>query len=118
NPIIHEIAFEGNEKIKDEELLAETQLRPRVVYTRTKVQEDLQRILQIYKRMGYYSATVDPKIIALDQNRVNLAYEINESGKTSVRKINFVGNRKFSDDALRDVISTKESRWYRFMASD
>jgi outer membrane protein insertion porin family len=118
NPIINEIAFEGNDKIKDDELLAETQLRPRVVYTRSKVQEDLQRILQIYKRTGYYSATVDPKIIPLDQNRVNLAYEINESGKTAVRSINFVGNTKFTDDALREVISTKQSRWYRFLASD
>jgi outer membrane protein insertion porin family len=118
NPIINEIAFEGNDKVKDDELTAETQLRSRVVYTRSKVQEDLQRILQIYKRLGYYSATVDPKIIPMDQNRVNLVYEISESGKTAVRSINFVGNKIFSEEALREVISTKESRWYRFFASD
>ena len=118
NPIINEIAFEGNDKVKDSELTGETQLRPRVVYTRSKVQDDLQRILQIYKRLGYYSATIDPKIIPLDQNRVNLVYEIKESGKTTVRTINFVGNKKFSDDALRSVIQTKESRWYKFLSSD
>lgn len=118
NPIINEIAFEGNDKVKDDELMAETQLRPRVVYTRSKVQEDLQRVLQIYKRLGYYSATIDPKIIPLDQNRVNLVYEINESGKTTVRAINFVGNKKFKDDALREVIQTKEKRWYKFLTSD
>lgn len=118
NPIINEIAFEGNDKVKDDELMAETQLRPRVVYTRSKVQEDLQRVLQIYKRLGYYSATIDPKIIPLEQNRVDLVYEINESGKTTVRAINFVGNKKFSDNALREVIQTKESRWYKFLTSD
>ncbi len=118
NPIINEIAFEGNDKVKDTELTAETQLRPRVVYTRSKVQDDLQRMLQIYKRLGYYSATIDPKIIPLDQNRVNLVYEIKESGKTTVRAINFVGNKKFTDDALRAVIQTKESRWYKFLSSD
>lgn len=118
NPIINEIAFEGNNRVKDEELQAETQLRSRIVYTRAKVQEDIQRLLQIYRRMGNYAATIDPKIIRLDQNRVNLVYEIHEGDKTKVQTIKFVGNKKFSDDVLRDSIQTKESRWYRFLTSD
>ena len=118
NPIINEIAFEGNDAVKDEEMQSETQLRPRVVYTRAKVQEDVQRLLQIYRRMGNYAATIDPKIIKLDQNRVNLVYEIREGDKTKVRTINFVGNKKFSDSSLRDAIRTKEARWYRFLTSD
>src|SRR5690606_16830162 len=118
NPIINEIAFEGNDKAKDEGLLAETTLRPRVVYTRAKVQEDVQRLLQIYRRMGNYAATIDPKIIQLDQNRVNLVYEIHEGNKTKVRTIKFVGNAQFSDDTLRGAIQTKEARWYRFLSSD
>lgn len=118
NPIINEIAFEGNDQAKEEDLLAETQLRTRVVYTRAKVQEDVQRLLQIYRRMGHYAATIDPKIIKLDQNRVNLVYEIHEGEKTKVRTINFVGNKKFGDSALREAIQTKEARWYRFLTSD
>lgn len=118
NPIINEIAFEGNDKVKDAELSAETQLRPRVVYTRAKVQEDVQRLLQIYRRLGHYSATIDPKIIKLDQNRVNLVYEIHEGAKTKVRTIKFIGNKQFSDDTLQASIQTKEARWYRFLTSD
>jgi outer membrane protein insertion porin family len=118
NPIINEIAFEGNDQVKDEDLTNETQLRPRVVYTRAKVQEDVQRLLQIYRRLGNYAATIDPKIIKLDQNRINLVYEINEGNKTKVRTIKFVGNSKFTDDDLREAIQTKEARWYRFLSSD
>ena len=118
NPIINEIAFEGNDEAKEEELLSETQLRPRLVYTRAKVQDDIERLLQIYRRMGFYAATIDPKIIKLDQNRVNLVYEIFEGEKTKVRAINFVGNKRFSDDVLREAIQTKEKRWYRFLGSD
>lgn len=118
NPIINEIAFEGNDQIKDEDLNQETQLKTRVVYTRAKVQEDVQRLLQLYRRMGNYAATIDPKIIKLDQNRVNLVYEISEGNKTKVRTIKFIGNKEFSDDTLRSTVQTKEARWYRFLSSD
>ena len=118
NAIINEIAFEGNDEVKDEDLVAETRLRARVVYTRAKVQEDVQRLLQIYRRLGHYAATIDPKIIKLDQNRVNLVYEIHEGNKTKVRTIKFVGNKNFSDDTLQGSIQTKEARWYRFLTSD
>lgn len=118
NPIINEIAFEGNDQVKDEDLSQETQLKTRVVYTRSKVQEDVQRLLQVYRRLGNYAATIDPKIIKLDQNRVNLVYEINEGKKTKVRTIKFIGNKEFSDDTLSAAIQTKEARWYRFLSSD
>lgn len=118
NPIISEIAFEGNDKVKESELQAETQLRPRVVYTRAAVQQDVQRMLQIYRRLGNYGATIDPKIIELDQNRVNLVYEIREGDKTKVRSVKFVGNIAYGEGTLRSVISTKEHRWYRFLSSD
>jgi outer membrane protein insertion porin family len=118
NPIISEIAFEGNDKVKETELQAETQLRPRVVYTRAAVQQDVQRMLQIYRRLGNYGATIDPKIIELDQNRVNLVYEIREGEKTKVRSVKFVGNSAYGEGTLRTVVSTKEQRWYRFLSSD
>lgn len=118
NPIINRIAFEGNKRIKDEELEREVQLRPRVVYTRTKVQNDVKRILDLYRRQGRFAATVEPKIIQLEQNRVDLAYEINEGEATYVKRINFVGNKKYDDSKLRESLSTKEERWYRFFSSD
>ncbi|MCB1782889.1 MAG: outer membrane protein assembly factor BamA [Alphaproteobacteria bacterium] len=118
NPLINKIAFEGNDKIKDEELLSEIQLRPRQVFTRTKVQSDVSRLYQIYRRQGRFSVNIEPKVIELDQNRVNLVFEIQEGDVTKVESIRFVGNRHYSDDKLRSAISTKESAWYRFLSSD
>lgn len=118
NPVISQIAFEGNDKIKDEELLAEIALRPRQVLTRTKVQADVNRLYQVYQRNGRFSASIEPKVIKLDQNRVNLVFEVDEGPVTNVKSIRFVGNERFDDDLLRSEISTKESRWYRFFASD
>lgn len=117
NPSINEIAFEGNNKVKDENLSSEIQSKPRAVYTRTKVLSDVQRIQEIYRRSGYFAATVTPKIIPLDQNRVNLVFEINEGARTLVRSIKFVGNTHVSDSTLKEQISTRESRWYRFLTS-
>ncbi|PZQ44964.1 MAG: outer membrane protein assembly factor BamA [Micavibrio aeruginosavorus] len=118
NPIINEIAFEGNKKIEDNELLAEISLRPRQVYTKTKVQNDVSRIYQLYQRGGRFAVDIEPKIIELDQNRVNLVFEITEGDVTAVQSIRFVGNKAFDDDQLRAELSTKEEHWYRFFASD
>jgi outer membrane protein insertion porin family len=117
NPIINRIAFEGNSKIADKDLSAEIQSRTRVVYTRTRVQNDVRRILELYRRQGRFAATVEPKVIQLSENRVDLVFEINEGPATGVRAINFVGNRTFADSTLRGVVDTKESRWYRFLST-
>ncbi len=111
------VALEGNSKIADKDLNSEIQLRPRVVYTRTRVQNDVRRILELYRRHGRFAATVEPKVIQLSENRVDLVFEINEGPSTGVRSINFVGNRWFSDGTLRGTIETKESRWYRFLST-
>jgi outer membrane protein insertion porin family len=118
NPIINRIAFEGNRKLDDKDLNAEIQLRPRVVYTRSRVQNDVKRILDLYRRRGRFGASVEPKVIQLSENRVDLVFEINEGEFTGVRGINFVGSRKFSDSKLRGVLQTKENRWYRFLSTD
>lgn len=118
NPVINEIAFEGNDKLDDEELLAEIQMRPRQVFTRTKVQGDTSRLYQLYRRNGRFAVSIDPKIIKLDQNRVNLVFEVNEGAVTYVKAVNFVGNTRFSDDALRAEISTAETHWYKFLSTD
>lgn len=114
NPIINRLAFEGNRRIKDETLQAEVQLRPRVVYTRTRVQNDVQRIIQIYRRSGRFAATVEPKVIQLEQNRVDLVFEIREGPLTHIRKINFVGNKRYSDSKLARAIASTEYHWYTF----
>ena len=118
NPIINRIAFEGNRKIDDETLETEVTLRPRVVYTRTKVQSDVRRLLDIYRRSGRFAATVVPKVIQLPENRVDLVFEIDEGGATGIRAINFIGNAEFSDGTLRDVIQTTESTFYNFLATN
>jgi len=118
NPIINRMAFEGNKRIDSEALTQEVTLRPRVVYTRTKVQNDVKRILDLYRRKGRFAATVEPKIIQLPQNRVDLVYEIEEGELTGVRRISFVGNKRYGDSTLRGAIQTKESAWYRILSSD
>ena len=118
NPIINRLAFEGNQRISEEALTGEIQLRPRVVYTRSRVKSDVQRIIDIYRRSGRFAATVEPKVIQLEQNRVDLVFEIDEGDLTEIRQINFVGNREFSDSSLRGVIQTKETAWWRFLTSD
>ena len=118
NPIINRLAFEGNRRLSDEVLEQEVQLRPRTVYTRSRVQSDVQRLLQVYRRSGRFAATIDPKVVQLPQNRVDLIFEIDEGPVTGVQRIDFIGNETFSDSALRDAIATKESRWYRFLTSE
>jgi len=117
NPIVNRLAFEGNKRIKDDALEAEVQLHPRTVYTRTKVQQDAARLLEVYRRSGRFAATVEPKVISLDQNRVDLVFEINEGPLTGVRKIVFIGNHAFSDADLREAIQTKQTRWWRILST-
>lgn len=118
NPIINRIAFEGNKKLETDKLTDELQLKPRTVYTRTRVQADVDRILELYRRAGRYSARIEPKVVVLDQNRVDLIFEIDEGPRTPVSRINFVGNHAFDGDDLRDAIMTKEAAWWRFLTSN
>jgi len=117
NPVINQVAFEGNDELDDEQLLAEITARPRQVFTRTAAQNDVSRLYDIYQRNGRFSADVQPKVIKLDQNRVNLVFEIQEGPLTEISSIRFVGNERFSDNELRTVISSRESRWYNILSS-
>ncbi|MBL0898451.1 MAG: outer membrane protein assembly factor BamA, partial [Reyranella sp.] len=118
NPIINRVAFEGNKKIEDDKLRDEVQSKPRQVFTRARVQSDVDRILTIYRRSGRYNASVEPKVIRLEQGRVDLVFEINEGDVTGVQRISFVGNEAFGDGTLRGKIRTTESAWWRFLSSD
>ncbi|HET9716356.1 MAG TPA: outer membrane protein assembly factor BamA [Pseudolabrys sp.] len=115
NPVINRVAFEGNKKAKDEQLQAETQSKPRGTLSRPTVQADVQRIIEIYHRSGRFDVSVNPKIIELPNNRVDLVFEITEGEKTGVKDIRFVGARAFSSGRLKDVIKTSESNLLSFL---
>jgi outer membrane protein insertion porin family len=115
NPVINQVAFEGNSAVEKSSLQAEVQLKPRAVFTRAKVQGDVQRILDVYRRQGYFATTVEPKLIELDQNRVNVVFEIREGKATKVKSVQFIGNRAFSDSQLRDIITTTQQGWFDFL---
>ena len=117
NPIVNRVSFEGNGAINDDTLTKEAELRPRQVYTRARVQDDVERFIEIYRQSGYFAARIEPKVIQLPQNRVDVIFEINEGPITGIRSINFVGNKAFDDDRLREEIITSETRWWRFFAS-
>ena len=118
NPIISRVAFEGNDVIESKTLEKEVQLRSRVVYTRTRVQNDVKRIQDIYRRQGRFAVSVEPKVIQRSQNRVDLVFEIREGEPTKIRKITFIGNKVYSDSRLKAAISSAETRWYSFLTAD
>jgi outer membrane protein insertion porin family len=118
NPIINKVVFEGNSSMKDDKIRDELTIRPRGIFTRAKVQADVQRIIELYRRSGRISATVTPKVVELPQKRVDLIFEISEGPKSGVLDINFLGNEEFSDSDLSDVVVTKESAWYKFLSSN
>ncbi len=118
NQIINQVVFEGNSNLKEDKLKDEVTVRPRGIFTRGKVQADVQRIIELYRRSGRVSATVTPKVVELPQKRVDLIFEINEGPKTGVLNVNFIGNTAFSDADLQDVIVTTTSHWYKFMTTN
>ncbi|HEY5279021.1 MAG TPA: POTRA domain-containing protein, partial [Pseudolabrys sp.] len=115
NPVINQVAFEGNKKAKDEQLKAEVQSKPRGTLSKPTVQADVQRIVEIYHRSGRFDVTVTPQIIELPNNRVNLVFAIREGEKTGVKDIRFVGTHAYSDSRLRSVIKTSISNWLSFL---
>ena len=118
NPVIGRVAFEGNKKVKDEQLQAEVQSKARGTLSRATVQADTARITEIYRRNGRYDVRVDPKIIEQPNNRVDLVFEVTEGSKTVVKSIEFVGNQAYSAYRLRDQIKTRESNFLSFLASN
>jgi len=119
NPLVNRVAYEGNRRLTDDTIRPEVQMRARGVFTSQLAQADRQRILDLYARRGRFAARVEPKIIQLDQNRVDVVYEITEGDAALVSSINFVGNASYSDRKLRDIVATREQAFYRpFSSSD
>jgi outer membrane protein insertion porin family len=117
NPIINRVILEGNSRLKSDKITKEIKLAPRQIFTRTAVRQDVARIIELYRRQGRFAARVDPKMVSLDQNRVDIVFEIDEGPKSAVRAINIIGNTVFSDDKLREQMATKQARFFRFMSS-
>ncbi|CAA9509908.1 MAG: Outer membrane protein assembly factor YaeT [uncultured Sphingomonas sp.] len=109
NPVINRIVLEGNKRLKEDKILPEIKLAPRQIFTRSKVRADVERIIELYKRQGRFGARVEPKTVQLDQNRVDLVFEISEGALSKVRAINIIGNEQYGDDRLRKEMYTRES---------
>lgn len=109
NPVINRIILEGNKRLKADKINPEIRLAPRQIFTRSKVRADVERIIELYKRQGRFAATVEPKVVQLDQNRVDLVFEINEGPVSKVRAINIVGNEQYDDGRLRKEMFTREA---------
>jgi outer membrane protein insertion porin family len=118
NPVINRVILEGNKRLKEDKIRPEIKLAPRQIFTRSKVRADVARIIELYKRQGRFAATVEPKMVSLDQNRVDVVFEINEGPKSKVRQINIIGNEKFSDGDLKDEMATKQSSLMTILSSN
>ncbi|WP_394761628.1 outer membrane protein assembly factor BamA [Phenylobacterium sp.] len=118
NPIINRVLFEGNSSIKEDKLKDEVSVRPRGIFTSAKAQSDVGRIVELYRRAGRISAEVTPQIVELPQKRVDLIFKIDEGPKSGVLRVNFLGNKAFADNDLRDVVVTEQSHWYKFFSSN
>jgi outer membrane protein insertion porin family len=118
NPVIGRVAFEGNKKVKDDQLTAEVQSKPRGTFSRPMVQSDAERIAEIYRHSGRYDVTVNPEIIEQPNNRVDLIFTITEGQKTGIKSIEFVGNVFYSSYRLKDVIKTRESNLLSFLGGN
>lgn len=118
NPVINRVLFEGNSAIDDDKMREEIQAKPRGIFTAARVQSDVQRIIELYRQSGRFAAEVTPQYKPLDQNRVDLIFEVTEGPVTGVRSINFIGNDAYSDSRLRSEIVTRQSRLWRFFSSN
>ncbi len=118
NPVINRVIFEGMRTLDEEDLEEEVQARPRSVFTPARAQADVQRIIEVYRRAGRFAAQVTPQVRELDQNRVDLIFEVDEGPVTGVRDVNFIGNEVFSDSRLRETIVTTKSTWWNFFSNN
>jgi outer membrane protein insertion porin family len=118
NPVINRIILEGNRRLDEDKIRPELRLAPRQIYTRSRVRADVARIIELYKRQGRYAATVEPQLVRLDQNRVDIVFEISEGDRSRVRQINIIGNEAFSDGDLKDEMATRERRLTTILSSN
>jgi outer membrane protein insertion porin family len=119
NPVINRIILEGNRRLKDDKIQPEIRLAPRQIFTRSRARADVARIIELYRRQGRYAARVEPQIVQLDQNRVDVVFEIDEGPRSRVRQINIIGNDAYGDGRLIGEMATREASWWNiFQGND
>ncbi len=118
NPVVNRVIIEGNKALKEDKLREEIQIEPRSVFTAARVQSDVQRIMELYRQAGRFSAKVEPLYKPLEQNRVDVVFQVTEGPVSGIRSINFIGNEEYSDQRLRSEIVTSQSRWWSFFSSN
>ncbi|MEG3122562.1 outer membrane protein assembly factor BamA [Sphingomonas sp. GB1N7] len=118
NPVINRVILEGNKRLKEDKIRKEIKLAPRQIFTRTAVRQDIARIVELYRRQGRFAASIQPKMVTLDQNRVDVVFEISEGAKSKVRAINIIGNEVFKDSKLREQMATKQARLLTLLSSN
>ncbi|MDO9439895.1 MAG: POTRA domain-containing protein, partial [Beijerinckiaceae bacterium] len=117
NNSINRVAFEGNSKIKSDQLSTEVQTRSRGAYSQSVVDADIQRIREIYRRGGRADATVTARTVDLPNGRIDVVFKVDEGGKTGVKSINFVGNQVYSAYRLRNIMQTTEMNMLSWLKS-
>lgn len=117
NPVINRVIIEGAKRVKEDKIREEIRVAPRQIFTRSRARADVARILELYRRSGRFAAQVEPKIIQLDQNRVDLVFEISEGPKSKIRQINILGNARYSDGELRGEMASRQARPLRIFTS-
>jgi outer membrane protein insertion porin family len=115
NPTIGRIAFEGNKKIKDDDLKKGLQSKEGGPLSRAFVQGDVEHMVELYRQRGYFGARIDPQTIGGKSGRADLVFEIKEGDKLAVRQILFAGNKAFPPDKLKSVIKTGQTNFLSFM---
>ncbi len=115
SPTISVVTVEGNDEISTEDLKKEIRTKERNTYDESVIGADVRRMLTLYQRKGYFGTKIEPKRIELENNRVNIVYEITEGHPTYISDIKFTGNKKFRSRQLRNEILSREHAWWRFM---
>ncbi len=118
NPTVNRVIFKGNDHLESDDLEKEIQLRPRSIYTQPKIQADVERLLSLYRRSGRFSAEIRPKLKPLDQNRVDVVYDIEEGSVTRIEHVEFIGNKQFDDNTLKEAIATSSECWYCLLSDN
>ncbi len=117
NPIINRVLVEGNDVLDTDILLAQLDIQPRRIYTKKIAIDGMQKLLEIYELSGRFGASIEPTIIELENNRVDLIFEVDEGPLIKITSIKFTGNERFSDRKLKQVIASREKRWWAFASS-
>lgn len=117
NPIVFEVKFIGNNKIDDEALENETSLKKRSIFTKSKLENDIKRINEIYLKSGRFLTKIDPKIIQKQRNRIEVIFDIKEGPTAKISDIYFIGNEAYSDSKLKEEITTQVSKWWKFLSN-